>query len=363
MPPQSTFTILVPIRPEREAELRGLLASMNDAPGRVNVNNSLIPFARLEMLHVARLLVLDDKTLDDIRVYRLPRREYPLYLAFIGNLDGDPAPFFEELRRHAAQGLRAIFSCCEGFRSDADLVAWMKAHNRTPIATYVNWRGRTVRAGREDSALYELLERHVDSQAAALAGLSATEVHSPLRGLIEADVTAGRLTLSRERATPLRWRVANLLHLIGFPLLLLLVSPLLVVIGIVFLVRLRRLEKTDPELIYRVDEEYSNGLALLEDHDVMNQFTALGSVKPGIVRLWTITFVLWLVDYLARHAFTRGRLLRIRTIHFARWVFLDGRKRAVFFSDYDGSFEAYMDDFINKMGFGLNIVFSNGVGY
>jgi hypothetical protein len=35
----------------------------------------------------------------------------------------------------------------------------------------------------------------------------------------------------------------------------------------------------------------------------------------------------------------------------------------VFFSDYDGSFESYMDDFINKSGFGLNVVFSNGIGY
>jgi hypothetical protein len=35
----------------------------------------------------------------------------------------------------------------------------------------------------------------------------------------------------------------------------------------------------------------------------------------------------------------------------------------VFFSDYDGSLESYMDDFINKVGFGLNVVFSNGIGY
>ena len=35
----------------------------------------------------------------------------------------------------------------------------------------------------------------------------------------------------------------------------------------------------------------------------------------------------------------------------------------VFFSNYDGSVESYMDDFINKTGFGLNIVFSNGIGY
>jgi len=35
----------------------------------------------------------------------------------------------------------------------------------------------------------------------------------------------------------------------------------------------------------------------------------------------------------------------------------------VFFSNYDGTVESYMDDFINKAGFGLNAVFSNGIGY
>ena len=30
-------------------------------------------------------------------------------------------------------------------------------------------------------------------------------------------------------------------------------------------------------------------------------------------------FVLWIVDWGARHLFTRGRLGRVRTIHFARW--------------------------------------------
>ena len=104
-------------------------------------------------------------------------------------------------------------------------------------------------------------------------------------------------------------------------------------------------------------------LALIEDHDVSNQFSAMGSLKPGFVRLWTTRFVLLAIDYAARHVYTRGRLARVRTIHFARWVFLDGTKRMLFFSNYDGSLESYMDDFINKVGFGLNVVFSNGIGY
>ena len=71
MTPQSNFMVLAPVDPQREAELRQLLASMNDAPGRVNPNNALIPFARFDTLHVARLLILDDQTVEDVQVHGL----------------------------------------------------------------------------------------------------------------------------------------------------------------------------------------------------------------------------------------------------------------------------------------------------
>jgi len=89
----------------------------------------------------------------------------------------------------------------------------------------------------------------------------------------------------------------------------------------------------------------------------------MGSLKPGLFRLLTIYGVLLTVNYAARHLTWPGRLGRIRSIHFARWVFVAGRERMVFFSNYDGSVETYMDDFINKTGFGLNAAFSNGIGY
>ncbi len=44
-------------------------------------------------------------------------------------------------------------------------------------------------------------------------------------------------------------------------------------------------------------------------------------------------------------------------------MFLDGRRRLFFGSNYDGSLDSYMDDFINKVAWGLNLVFSNGIGY
>jgi hypothetical protein len=143
----------------------------------------------------------------------------------------------------------------------------------------------------------------------------------------------------------------------------LLLSPLLILIAPLYIFCLRRQEKTDPELCWRVRQEDSDRLSDAEDHYVTNQFNAMGSLKPGLVRLATAIGVLSVVNYAARHFVRRGRLGRIRTIHFARWVFLDGKKRMVFFSNYDGTVESYMDDFINKTGFGLNAVFSAGIGY
>src|SRR5687768_621082 len=117
MTPQSSFMVLAPIAAEREGDLRRLLASMNDAPGRVNPGNPLIPFGQFDSLHVARLLILDDKTLDDCAAYGLPRPAHPLYLAFLGDVDGSGDRFLEEVARRAPEGLRTLFGCCEGFSS------------------------------------------------------------------------------------------------------------------------------------------------------------------------------------------------------------------------------------------------------
>src|SRR5215475_4969225 len=120
MIPQSNFMVLAPIAPQRETELRLLLASMNDGPGRVNANNALFPFAQFDRIHVARFLIIDDKTTGDVSAYHLPPANFPLYLCFLGDIDGDADSFFDDIVKRAELGLRTLFGCCEGFDANTN---------------------------------------------------------------------------------------------------------------------------------------------------------------------------------------------------------------------------------------------------
>lgn len=356
--------VVAPLDVKRTVELRSLLAGMNRAPGTANPNNEIIPFGRLPDLHFARIVVLEDQTLDDITTaYGLPRRNYPLYLTFLADFDGDVDRFRNQLVSVARQGLEQIFSFCTDFKPGTDIVHWMKQHEHRPSTMYINWVGRTMQQIREENALRQAVQTLVFNSGSQFQTGQPEEIRRAVKSFVQQEVNSQRLKLTPLGKAPLSWRIKNLLHLIFVPLLLLFFSPLIILYLPIFAFQLRRREKRDMEIAPRPPAEHVYQLARLEDHDVTNQFTAMGSLKPGLFRRWTLITLLWLVGYTTRHIYTRGHLARVPSIHFARWVFIDNKDRLVFCSNYDGSLESYMDDFINKVAFGLNVVFSNGIGY
>jgi hypothetical protein len=359
--PQSPFTVVAEVAQGREAALRQLLDTMTGQPGMADPANALVPFGRFERLHFARFALLNDATVGDLEAFGLPRPVVPpLYLGFIGECDGEAHAQLAEFVRYSGRGLRQIFSHCVGFdAASTDVLAWMKAHDLPVGANYVNRIGRTVQQVREESALQQLLA----SAAPRGVELDAQAAWRQLVAHVKAERMAGRLHLTPPEPTPRIWQIRNLLHLIGVPLVGLLLLPLLIVLAPFALWQLRRQEKSDPEFCPRPDAAAVLAMQRLEDHDLSNSFTALGPVKPGTLRRVLTPLVLLAIDYACRHVFGKGHLARIQTIHFARWVFMDGRQRVLFCSNYDGSHESYMDDFINKAAWGLNLVFSNGFGW
>jgi hypothetical protein len=363
MTPQSTFMVVAPVADGQEAEVRDLLASMTALPGMADPENALVPFAQFERLHFARFLVLEAPTADDIVVYDLPPSPWPPSVVFLGDCDGPAESFLAELVERAGPGLRRIFGYCRDFSPDQDLLNWMRRHGCRPSANYVNWLGRTVLQVHEEQALRAALIDHLQNGGAVQDGEPPGAVHGRLADFVESEIQAGRLHLTPPARTPWGWKIRNAFHALGVPAALLALAPFLLVASPVLAFHLRQREKSDPQFAPHPGHEHLHQKAELEDHDVSNQFTVFGDLKPGRFRRWTTMFLLWLLDYSARHVYRRGYLTRVRTIHFARWVFLDDRKRLFFASNYDGSLESYMDDFINKVSWGINLVFSNGVGY
>jgi hypothetical protein len=424
MTPQSHFMVVAPIREERLTELRALLVSMNGRPGVATPDNPLLPFGEFDQLHFARFVILDDQTLDDFKEYGAPVPDFAVVLAFLGDCDGDADALLTAMVRVAAPGLRQIFSCCQGFTANTDLLAWMHQHAQPPAANYVNWVGRTVTQIRDEARLRAILVDCINARQQEFAQDQPRQIRAKLMAHCQPLLKNGALALSQSPPTPFGWSVRNLLHFAIVPAVLLLpwllAAPLLmpfqpsffrvvvpalvlgallflaairvlpvtfavvIVVGlwliplfillpllivpvlsaaVGFLLILRHYERSEPEVIHRPELDDLLALAALEDHDVTNQYTALGSVKPNWFRRALFPILLWLIDYFARHVYVRGHLGRIRTIHFARWVFLDKKRRMIFASNYDGSHEAYMDDFINKAGWGLNLAFNCGLGY
>ncbi|MGY0195720.1 hypothetical protein ACWA7J_11685 [Leptothrix sp. BB-4] len=375
MTPQGHYTVVAPLADGREAALRQLLDGMNRVPGVADPFNPVLPFGAVPGLHFARLVLIDDALQADLDLLPpgpaqpRPRPHLPTALVLMGDCDGVGRDGLAALVEHADAGLRTLFGHCAGFdpaADDAALLAWLLAHERPAQAAYVNTVGRTVRQIRENAALQAWLAPRIP-RVPLTAPDGARRAHRELCEQVRAAVQRGELTLTPEAPTPWRWRLRQWLHLIGMPLLvlwctvqfalfLLLVLPWL-------LLHLRQLEETDPEICPRPDPALLATLQVLEDRDVSNQYTAIGPVKPGRFRAALLAVVLGVIDYTCRHLYTRGHLGRVQTIHFARWVCLDEGSRVLFISNYDGSHQGYMDDFINKVAFGLNVVFSNGVGW
>ena len=346
MKQQFAVTIAARVRPGETAALQDLLASMGDGVA----NGSVLDLGALTDVHFARLFLLEGTT-------DLDGQPIPASLVYLSDFDVSREEHLAELA--AAPGLDDVFGRCEGYTA-GDRIGFLHAHAIKEQARYVNTPGRGVDQIRRESELREALERYLDSSA--LQDADPLETRAQLLEHVRSDQSLA-WALEPEPRPSLGWGIREAVHLLAIPFGLFLLTPLFVVAAPFYAILLRRHERADVAENLIPDEETVQTLAALEDHVVQNPFTAIGFVKPGPFRRMTIIGVLNGIAFAARHVFNRGSLAGVKTIHFARWVFLDDGRRVFFASNYDGSLESYMDDFIDQISWGLNIVFSNGYGF
>jgi deferrochelatase/peroxidase EfeB len=94
-----------------------------------------------------------------------------------------------------------------------------------------------------------------------------------------------------------------------------------------------------------------------------NHMISITQRKPGVIRWFTSRLVFWAVGEFVSRFYRPGFLNDIGSIHFARWITTPGAPDVLFFSNYDSSWESYLEDFITRAHAGLTAVWSNSIGF
>jgi hypothetical protein len=128
--------------------------------------------------------------------------------------------------------------------------------------------------------------------------------------------------------------------------------------------RLRWLERRDSSQdAPSVDERLLSEMARREDWLPQNHMGSVVLVKPGMLRMALFRAGHRGLGLVLRVFATDGYLGSMRTVHFAHWAFINNASRLMFFSNFDLSWESYLDDFIEKAHGGLTLAWGSGVGF
>jgi hypothetical protein len=349
---QTILTFITKVKPEYVNDLSKLL----DQIGKNPEANALVPFRSLKRVHFASLVL-----------HQSP--PYGACLIFENNFDGVLDDYLPDLYRQAASGLHQIYSCCQDYSSGPSdqqgMMDYLRAHVVRPNAYHIGNTGRDVARISQEKALRTALEQQSDSLVQKGQATSESAVFAGLQNFVRSDPQWSWVPGVGPRES-FAQKLSAWFKLIAVAVLLVAVSLATALIPIVlWLLVLRYKESTDA---VQADAADSDNLQKLMDTEnrtlsVQNHMSSITIVKPGWLRRTTLRAVLWAVNLQARALATHGTLSGIPSIHFAHWSMIDNGRRLLFLSNFDGSWENYLDDFIDKASPGLTGVWSNTLNF
>lgn len=397
---QSSLLVMVPVKAGHYADLQALLHKVaNPDDGYDFEVNCIIPFAKIRTLHFGRILLHEPSPAPDnpLPTYPPPPARgtvqvhgpaIPAKMLFATDFDGPLDAHVEELLAVAGPGLDQVFGHCEGWPGVEDRAAvhgYFLRHRIASNTFYTGTMHRSVDQIHREEELHQAIEGYLDREARKPGfPTEPLRIREKIRDFVFAEP---ELAWARQQPGPFPKLLFNPAYLtkvaIGAVVAILaaltvvlylvtkswrealtltgwVVGVAVVLLGAAYLF-LRRLEKTDPVIILNKDID---NLVSAEDRIVQNQMSSVIYIKePLWFRGLVLRAVLAFVNFSAKYLSNQGTLAGIPSIHFARWVIVDNGRRLVFFSNFDGSWENYLGDFIDKSHSGLTGVWSNCVGF
>ncbi len=361
---QSALTVVTPIIEGKEQDLKCLLKQ----EGLRIKDTTLLPVKELTTVHFMRWVVIDKTSTSGAR------------LALSTDYDGPLDTHLDELISVLGDGFTKIYELCEG-TAQGTLKEYLIKHQINYEAFYIGHRMRTVEQIKNESELRESIQNLIDSERHELVNKSGLEIRKKIQEQVLKQskfqwVKQAHVPYKPGSLKPLLMKILSV-YLVGFVITLILthswlwgivfvLSPIIFLLVLVLLLfaTLRIKESGDKPLQETPDPEHIQELRKREDHEVLvqNQLTHIVEVKDGWFRDVLVRFVLRVINLLAAQIYFKGALGGIPSIHFARWVLID-KKTLLFFSNFDGSWENYLGDFIDRAAAGLTGVWSNTVGF
>lgn len=338
---QNSITVITPILKDRTEELKKRLKHIKDglAAGKLK------DFEQSKTIHFARWVVINDTTPD-----LTPK------LVFVVDFDGPESELVKNLCTTSETLMDSVYEFCEGYpssekRTDKKREAYLLHHSVKNTSVYIGAPGRTLQQIKKESKLRNAIRAMLD--AADWKDVPPDTIHQRIKEKLLGDKDFAWLK-ERTQLPEINW--------IGMIVLVLILLALLPVVILWILMVHFFYETKDKNFTLRRSQLNDKRLLVLEgyeDFKSQNQFSQLVDMKPGKVRLITIKALFLFANVLIKFLFVKGKLMGIPTIHFAKWVMFENDKRVLFFSNFDGSWQQYLGDFIDKSGWGLTGIFSN----
>lgn len=327
---QCALNLILPIASEENASwLDKELSSIGQLLGK----NPTIDFSKSRLTHFARFVILPIA-----KPYCSTKR-----LLFTSNFDGDLNLYAKELiDAGIAPAIDEMFSKCEGYEPNTLLnlskaQAFLNGHNIYTQAFYIGLPGATQAIISESANQRRNMDKLLDAGDISKEDKEAVD----LLYKENAAVRATHLSSAKPKST------ATTIG--GF---------ILKKIGDLFewLVGIRYGE-SNPQVTVKT----SNDLYDMEDLVTQNQMTVIVPVKKSIFSRLLLRLILFGISIQVKSA--KGTLSDLTTIHFARWVLIDKGNNLLFESNFDGSWENYIDDFVDHASVGMNIIWGNCIGF
>jgi hypothetical protein len=359
MPPQG-LTVLAALRPGGDEPLRAVLRAIGDDIRGTRARDGAGPrieFCRSRRIHFARFAILDDPD----------RGAGRKRLLFSSNYDGHLDDHLAELVAITTD-MSAIWGACEAYSGVERFADFVRAHALAPNAFYIAFRDETV----------ESIHRHIARGRALRERLDAAPPAPVMRTIAERLaqlIRAAPVVVDGVKAIG-RWGFRNVFEgtstvtasLGRYPVFRLFnwmtgnrLPPRKSAYSSVALDHCAAWAPLAPG-----DEIPSStgggGLpSFREDAITQNQLTLVTVVEPQQAR--RVGAVMAAIDSFATRLAPPGSLIGISTIHFVRWLLIDEGRRLVMLSDYDGSWESYIDEFAEMILSGLDAIWNTAIGF